>query len=104
MATIIRAHFSRKTSNVLNWLDYLFLDNQQFILLFWPAYYFNQLGYGYASSTIVSAFPICAVLGVLVCQLLLQKFPACSGIIGSILIALNCLSFSGMFFLGNDED
>ena len=41
MGSIIRVYFSRKTSNVLNWLDYILLDNQTFILLFWPAYYFN---------------------------------------------------------------
>ena len=103
MATIIRTYFSRKASNVLNWLDFMFLNNQQFILLFWPAYYFSQLGYGYASSVIVSAYPVFVVLGTLVFQPLFQKFPTYSGIIGSILIALNCLSFAGMFFLGNDE-
>ena len=47
MASIIKVYYSRRVSNLLNWLDYLFLENQMFILLFWPAYYFNQLGYGY---------------------------------------------------------
>ena len=74
-----------------------------FILLFWPAYYFNKLGYGYASSTIVSAFPFCAVVGVLVCQPLYEKCPSHSGVIGSILVGLSFLSFAGMLVLGKDE-
>ena len=41
MGSMIRIYFSRKTSNLFNWFSFMFLENQQFILLFWPAYYFN---------------------------------------------------------------
>ena len=103
MASIIKVYYSRRVSNLLNWLDYLFLENQMFILLFWPAYYFNQLGYGYASSLIVSAFPFCTILGILVCQPLFGRFPDHSGAVGCILVALSFLLFLSMLLLGKDE-
>ena len=103
MVSNIKVYYTRKTSNLLNLFDYLFLENQMFILLFWPAYYFNKLGYGYTSSLIVSAFPICVVLGTLICQPLIDKFPTRTNIITVILIALNFLSFFGMAFLGSDQ-
>ena len=103
MVGIIKAYYRRRASNSVNLLEYMFLENQLFILLFWPAYYFNQLGYGYASSTIVAAFPCCAILGVLVCQPVFERFPTHSGLIGCILAGLSCLSFAGMLLLGKDE-
>ena len=102
MASIIKVYYKRRTSNSLNLLEYLFLSNQMLLLLYWPAYYFNQLGYGYASSTIVSVFPFCAALGILLCQPLFERLPAHSGVIAPILVGLSCLSFMGMLLLGKD--
>ena len=52
---------------------------------------------------IVSAFPVCVVVGSLLCQPLIDKFPTHTSIITVILIASNFLSFSGIAFLGTDQ-
>ena len=37
MASIIKVYYGRRTSNWLNLLEYIFLENQLFILVFWTA-------------------------------------------------------------------
>lgn len=103
MIDIMKVFYKRKVSNVLNLIDFCFLENQMFILLFWLPYYFNKLGYGYSSSYIALAYPICIVFGTIIFHPITEKFPRHNGLINSILIALSFLSFFAMLFFGGDQ-
>ena len=103
MAKIMKGYYGRKTSNWLNLLDFIFLDNQLYIVLFWAVFYFSKLGYGYTSSMIASVFPACMVLGTLVLQFVLGKHLAQKPFITVILVGLNFLTFMMLLVLGNDQ-
>ena len=99
----MKIYYRRKASNIVHLFDLCFLENQIFVLLFWLAFYFNKIGYGYSSTAIAIAYPISIVLGSFVFNPLIAKLSRYTRLITTSLLSLAFFSFFGILFLGSEE-
>ena len=99
----MKIFYRRQTSNILQLIDFCFLENHMFVLLFWLPYYFNKLGYGYSSTTIAIAYPIFIVIGSFVFNPVFDRFPKQVYLISIILVLFTFLGFAAMLFFGSDQ-
>ena len=95
---MLKGYYKRKASNVLVLVEYCFIDNQGAMIVYWMAYFFIRVGFGFDAPWVALGYPLGAAVGSFTTSPLVNLFPTYAPLTTSILLFLVCLLYN-MFWL-----
>ena len=95
---MLKGYYKRKVSNILVLIEYCFIDNQGAMIVYWMAYFFIRVGFGFNATWVALGYPLGAAVGSFTTSPLVNLFPTYAPLTTSVLLFLVCLLYN-MFWL-----
>ena len=95
----LKDYYRRNASNALLLVEYSFVDNQGAMIVYWMAYFFMRVGFGFNAAWIALGYPIGAAIGSFTTSPLVNAFPSYAPLSVSIILFLVCICNNAFWFI-----